>query len=101
VPDHSTFSRDRHERFRACDLHRLLFQQVVAKSAAVGLVAGLDVAVDGSTIMADAIREKRLKGADAADELRAREHVPRPLTEYLAALDDALAPGLTSQRASN
>jgi hypothetical protein len=54
--------------------------------------AGRDVAVDGSTIMADASREKKLKGADAADELRARESVSRPVAEYLAALDTALPP---------
>ncbi|MEP9403601.1 IS1182 family transposase [Sphingomonas sp. VNH70] len=92
VPDHSTFSKNRHGRFRACDLHRLLFEQVVARCAAAGLVAGRDVAVDGSTIMADASREKKLKGTDAADELRARESVSRPIAEYLAALDAALPP---------
>jgi transposase len=27
VPDHSTFSKNRHGQFRACDLHRLLFEQ--------------------------------------------------------------------------
>jgi transposase len=52
VPDHSTFSKNRHGRFRACDLHRLLFEQVVARCAVAGLVAGRAVAVDGSTIMA-------------------------------------------------
>ena len=92
VPDHSTFSKNRHGRFRACDLHRLLFEQVVARCAAAGLVAGRNVAIDGSTIMADASREKKLKGADAADELRARESVSRPVAEYLAALDAALPP---------
>ena len=40
VPDHSTFSKNRHGRFRACDLHRLLFEQVVSRCAAAGLVAG-------------------------------------------------------------
>jgi hypothetical protein len=93
VPDHSTFSKNRHGRFRACDLHRLLFEQMVAKCAAAGLVAGRDVAVDGSTIMADASREKKLKGTAAVDELRARESVSRPVAEYLAALDAALPPG--------
>jgi hypothetical protein len=92
VPDHSTFSKNRHGRFRACNLHRLLFEQVVARCAAAGLVAGRDVAVDGSTIMADASREKKLKGTDAADELRARDSVSRPVAEYLAALDAALPP---------
>lgn len=93
VPDHSTFSKNRHGRFRTCDLHRLLFEQVVARCAVAGLVAGRDVAVDGSTIMADASREKKLKGADAADELRGRESISRPVAEYLAALDAALPPG--------
>ncbi len=92
VPDHSTFSKNRHGRFRACDLHRLLFEQVVARCAAAGLVTGRDLAVDGSTIMADASREKKLKGADAADELRAGESISRPVAEYLAALDAALPP---------
>lgn len=92
VPDRSTFSKNRHGRFRTCDLHRLLFEQVVARCAAAGLVAGREVAVDGSTIMADASREKKLKGADAAAELRAGESISRPVAEYLAALDAALPP---------
>jgi transposase len=94
VPDHSTFSKNRHGRFRQCDLYRLLFEEVVARCAAVGLVAGREVAVDGSTIMADASWEKKLPGATAADSLRAREAVTRPVAEYLAALDAALPPEL-------
>ncbi len=90
VPDHSTFSKNCHGRFRACDLYRLLFEQVVAKCAAGGLVAGRELAVDGSTIMADASWEKKLPGATAAEELRARDTVSRPVAEYLAALDAAL-----------
>ena len=90
VPDHSTFSKNRHGRFRQCDLHRLLFEQVVGQCAAAGLVAGREIAVDGSTIMADASYEKKLKGATAAEELRAGELVSRPVAEYLAALDAAL-----------
>ncbi|WP_375244912.1 transposase [Sphingomonas parapaucimobilis] len=92
VPDHSTFSKNRHGRFRECDLHRLLFEEVVTRCAAAGLVAGREVAVDGSTIMADASREKKLKGTSAAEELRAGETVSRPVAEYLAALDAALPP---------
>ncbi|MET4666294.1 transposase [Sphingomonas sp. PvP056] len=78
VPDHSTYPKNRPGRFRACDLHRLLFEQVVAKCAAARLVAGRDVAVDGGTIMAGVSREKKLKGTAAVDELRARESVSRP-----------------------
>ncbi len=92
VPDHSTFSKNRHGRFRACDLHRLLFEEVVARCAVAGLVAGREVAVDGSTIQADASWEKKLPGATAADTFRACESVSRPVAEYLAALDAALPP---------
>ena len=90
VPDHSTFSKNRHGRFRECDLYRLLFEQVGAKCAAVGLVAGRELAVDGSTIMADASWEKKLSGTTAADELRALDRMSRPVANYLAALDAAL-----------
>jgi len=90
VPDHSTFSKNRHGRFRECDLYRLLFEQVVARCAAAGLVAGRELSVDGSTILADASWEKKLSGATAADKLRARDTVARPVAEYLAALDAAL-----------
>jgi transposase len=90
VPDDSTFSKNRHGRFRACDLYRLLFEQVVARCAVVGLVAGCELAVDGSTITAEANWEKKLSGATAVDELRALDQVPRPVADYLAALDAAL-----------
>jgi transposase len=92
VPDHSTFSKNRHGRFRQCGLHLLLFEEVVARCAEAGLVAGREVAVDGSTIQADANWERKLPGATAADELRACEAVTRPVAEYLAALDAALPP---------
>jgi transposase len=79
VPDNSAFSKNRHGRFRQCDLHRLLFEEVVARCAAAGLVAGRELAVDGSTVLADASWEKKLPGATATDSLRAPEAVSRPL----------------------
>lgn len=60
VPDHSTSSKNRHGRLRERDLYSLLLEQVVAKCVAVGLVEGRELAVDGSTIMADASWEKKL-----------------------------------------
>lgn len=36
VPDHSTFSKNRHGRFRDGDLHRLLFEEVVRACAKAG-----------------------------------------------------------------
>ena len=40
VPDHSTFSKNRHGRFRDCDLLRKLFEAVVRRCMAEGLVEG-------------------------------------------------------------
>jgi len=90
VPDQSTFSKNRYGRFRACDLHCLLFEKMVAECAAAGLVARRDVAVDGSTIMADASREKKLRGWRRRRLSSCWESISRPIAEYLAALDAAL-----------
>ena len=48
VPDHSTFSKNRHGRFRDCDLLRKLFETVVRRCMAEGLVDGAAFAVDAS-----------------------------------------------------
>jgi transposase len=92
VPDHSTFSKNRHGRFREHNLHRLLFEEIVGRCAMAGLIVGRETAVDASTVEADASWEKKLAGATAADELRARERVARPVQEYLDALDAAAPP---------
>ena len=54
VPDHSTFSKNRHGRFRASDLLRHVFEAVVGRCMAEGLVGGDGFAVDGNLIRADA-----------------------------------------------
>ena len=48
VPDHSTFSKNRHGRFRESDLLRKLFELTVARCIAKGLVGGEGFAVDAS-----------------------------------------------------
>src|SRR6201991_475295 len=58
VPDHSTFSKNRHGRFRDSDLLRELFESVVRRCMAEGLVGGEGFAVDSSIIRADASRHK-------------------------------------------
>ena len=90
VPDHSTFSVNRHGRFRDSDILRRVFEEVVRRCMAAGLVGGEGFAVDASVIEADASRYKRIEGAqiDWTDAQRAR----RPVREYLAALDDDALP---------
>src|ERR1700733_1034223 len=64
VPDHSTFSKNRHGRFRESDLLRHLFEQVVRRCIEEGLVGGEGFAVDASIIRADASSLNRVDGKD-------------------------------------
>ena len=84
VPDHSTFSKNRHGRFRDSDLFRHLFETVLARCIAEGLVGGEAFGVDASIIPADA---KRLNKVEAADWTP--ERVNRAVEEYFETLDDA------------
>jgi transposase len=88
VPDHSTFSRNRHGRFRQSDILRYLFETVVERCLAEGLVGGEGFAVDASLIAADANKQRSIPG----DEWRAQDHggeASRAVQEYLATLDEA------------
>ncbi len=84
VPDHSTFSVNRHGRFRDSDILRQVFESVVRGCMTAGLVGGEGFAVDASVIEADASRFKRIEASeiDWTDWQRAR----RPIREYLTAL---------------
>jgi len=85
VPDHSTFSKNRHGRFRESDLLRRVFETVVRRCMEEGLVGGEGFAVDGSLIRADANRQSGIEG----DQWVAPEKTSRAVEEYLAVLDDA------------
>src|SRR5258705_10891773 len=88
VPDHSTFSKNRHGRFRDCDLLRKLFETVVRRCIAEGLVDGAAFAVDASLIAADANKQRSAAGSDDVDwEAIARTR--RSVREYLDTLDEA------------
>ena len=60
VPDHSTFSKNRHGRFRQSDLLRRLFETVVRRCIKEGLVQRL--CVDAGLIKAEANRQKGIEG---------------------------------------
>ena len=96
VPHHSTFSVNRHGRFRDSDLLRKVFEEVVCGCMTAGLVGGEGFAVDASVIEADASRFQRIKGAevDWSDAQRAR----RPVSEYLVALESENPPTNPSQK---
>lgn len=85
VPDHSTFSKNRHGRFRESDLLRQLFDTVLRRCMSEGLVGGEGFAVDASLIKAEANRERSMPG----DPGLPSEASSRAIDEYLAVLDDA------------
>ena len=86
VPDHSTFSVNRHGRFRDSDILRQLFEAVARACMDAGLVKGEGFAVDASVMEADASRYH----GKAPDEINwsAPERQTRAVSEFLAGLDD-------------
>jgi len=88
IPDHSVFCRARHERFRESDALRRVFEVVVAKCIAAGLVGGEALSIDASLIKADVDKNKRMAG-DQAITWPKPEEASRAVREYLAALDNA------------
>ena len=91
VPDHSTFSKNRHGRFRESDLLRKLFETVVGRCMKEGIVGGEAFAVDASIIVADAHRRR---GVAKIEDLDPTSN--RAVAEYLSVLDDAAFGGATS-----
>ena len=85
VPDHSTFSKNRHGRFRQSDLLRRLFETILRRCIHEGLVGGEGFAVDASLIKADANRQKGIEG----ERWLAPEAAGHAVDEYLTVLDDA------------
>ena len=84
VPDHSTFSKNRHGRFRESDLFRRVFETVLQRCIREELVGGEAFAIDASLIKADANRQKGIEGEKGLPP----EATGRAVKEYLAVLDD-------------
>lgn len=89
IPDHSTFSKNRHGRFRESDLLRHVFETTVARCMAEGLVGGQGFAVDASLIVADVQKQNSSNPDDWANRQTNADDAPRSVREYLDALDDA------------
>ena len=87
IPDHSVFSRARHERFREAEVLRRLFEGVVGTCIERGLVDGVSFSLDASHIRADVNQVKRVPGSQA-DALPERERASRAVREYFDILDE-------------
>ena len=89
VPNHSTFSKNRHGRFRESELLRHLFETTVGRCIEEGLVSGQRMAIDASLIEADANKQYSAP-KDEWDAARVdRGAAPRAVKEYLDTLDEA------------
>ena len=83
VPDHSTFSVNRHGRFRDSDFFRHVFEAVVRACMDAGLVKGEGFAVDASVIEANA---SRYHGEPPGEiDWSAPERQKRAVVEFLRA----------------
>jgi hypothetical protein len=89
IPDHSTFSKTRTGRFRDSNLFRRLFEVVLGRCIAEGLVGGEGFAVDASIIPVDANHQRGRTVYDIAAE---KQKVSQAVTDYLAGLDDGAKP---------
>ena len=86
VPDHSSFSKNRHGRFRESDVFRHVFEGVVHRCMAEGLVRGEGFAIDASVVKADANRQRGVPSTETIDWSNP-DLGTRAVQEYLQALE--------------
>lgn len=97
VPDHSTFSKNRHGRFRDSEAFRFVFEEVLSRCIQEGLVGGEGFAVDASVVKADASKQRH---KEDDDDWGGSGSYARPVREYLASLDEVQQSGKPAKKVS-
>jgi transposase len=87
VPEHSTFSKNRHGRFRESDTFRHVFETVLKRCMSEGLVGGEGFAIDASVVKADAARAAAIPGIDIDSRAWGPERASRAVREYLEGIE--------------
>jgi len=87
VPEHSTFSKNRHGRFRESEAFRHVFETVLERCMSEGLVGGEGFAIDASVVKADAARASAIPGAAIDYRALGPAQASRAVREYLEGLD--------------
>jgi transposase len=87
IPDHSTFSKNRHGRFRESETFRHVFEAVLRRCMSEGLVGGEGFAVDASVIKADANRAN-VTTPEVPKDWPGGDVPSRAVRDYLTALDE-------------
>ncbi len=88
IPDHSTFSKNRHGRFRESDTFRHVFESMLRRCMTEGMVGGEGFAIDASVVRADANRARGVPGAEAMN-WKSGDGASRAVREYVAGLEAA------------
>src|SRR6266853_1706062 len=83
IPDHSTFSKNRHGRFRQSGVFRKIFEEIVRRCLEAGLVEGRNLAVDGTLVGANASQQSRVP----REKLVEAAQLSRTVQEYLSELE--------------
>ena len=89
VPEHSTFSKNRHGRFRESDAFRHVFERVLERCMSEGLVGAEGFAIDASVVKADAARASGMPGAAIDKVAYGPVQASRAVREYLEGIDAA------------
>src|ERR1700722_2056009 len=87
VPEHSTFSKNRHGRFRESDAFRYVFETVLQRCMNEGLVGGEGFAIDASVVKADAARAGGIPGAAIDHRALGPVQASRAVREYLEGIE--------------
>ena len=83
IPDHSTFSKNRHGRFRQSGIFRKVFEEIVRRCLEAGFVEGQNLAVDGTLVGANASQQSRVP----RERLGEVAQLSRTVQEYLTELE--------------
>lgn len=84
IPDHSTFSKNRHGRFRQSGVFREVFEEIVRRCVNAGLVEGKNLAVDGTLVEANASPHSRIRREKLHESLQ----ISQSVHEYLSELEE-------------
>lgn len=100
VPEHSTFSKNRHGRFRDSEAFRHLFETVLHRCISEGLVGGEGFAIDASLVKADVSRKGGFAHAKLAGRPLDGTQLTRAVREYLEGVDEEASRRLEVDRKS-
>ena len=83
IPDHSTFSKNRHGRFRQSGVFRKVFEEIVRRCLQAGFVEGRNLAVEGTLVGGNASQQSRVP----RERLVEAAKLSRTVQEYLTELE--------------